>query len=69
LFCDTPKGAHASAVHYSLVETCRVNGLNPEEYYRVVLARLPYADTVDKLELLLPWNIKAILEKNRVQER
>ena len=69
LFSDTPKGAHASAVHYSLVETCKANGLNPEEYYRVVLARLPYADTVDKLELLLPWNIKAILEKNRAQER
>lgn len=65
LFSDTPKGAHASAIHYSLVETAKANGLNPDEYYREVLSKLPYADTVEKLEQLLPWNVKAQLEKNK----
>ena len=63
LFCDTPAGAKASAIHYSLIETCKANELNPEEYYRYVLARLPYADTVEKMEALLPWNVKLELEK------
>ena len=62
-FADTPKGAHASAVHYSLIETCKANGLNPDEYYREILAKLPYADTVEKWEALLPWNVKANFEK------
>lgn len=60
LFADTPKGAHASAVHYSLVETAKANGLEPYQYLRDVLTRLSYAETVEELEALLPWNIKNI---------
>ncbi len=60
LFADTPKGAHASAVHYSLVETAKANGLEPYQYLREVFSRLPYAETVEDLEALLPWNIKKI---------
>jgi transposase len=63
LFSDTPKGAHASAVHYSLVESCKANGINPDEYYREILAKLPYADTVEKLEDLLPWKVKERLSQ------
>ena len=32
LFSDTPKGAEASAMLYSLVISARMNGLNAEEY-------------------------------------
>ena len=60
LFADTPKGANASAVHYSFVETAKANGLEPYQYLRDVLTRLPYAETVEELEALLPWNIKKI---------
>lgn len=64
LFSDTPKGAHASAVHYSLIEMAKANDLKPDAYYRYILERLPYAETVEELEALLPWNVKAVLEKN-----
>ena len=55
---DTTKGAQASAIHYSLIETAKANGLEPYSYLTQVLKALPYADTVEKLEALLPWNIK-----------
>ena len=58
LFSDTPAGARASAIHYSLIETAKANGLEPYEYLKQVLTALPYADTVDQVEALLPWNIK-----------
>jgi len=58
LFSDTPKGAHASAIHYSIIETTKANGLEPYEYLTHVLKALPYADTVEKIEALLPWNFK-----------
>ena len=58
LFSDTPKGAKASAIHYSLIETAKANGLEPYVYLTQVLKALPYADTVEKIEALLPWNIK-----------
>ena len=59
LFADTPKGAKASAVYYSLIESAKVSGLEPFAYLRHVLKELPYAETVEALESLLPWAVKA----------
>ena len=58
LFSDTPKGAQASGVHYSFIETAKANDIEPYAYLVDVLTRLPYADTVEKLEELLPWSFK-----------
>lgn len=58
LFSDTPAGARASATFFSLVETAKANGLEPFEYLHKVLQQLPYAETVEDMEALLPWNIK-----------
>ncbi|KYN82884.1 transposase [Vibrio cidicii] len=58
LFADTTQGANASAVCYSLVETAKLNGLEPYQYLHILLTQLPYAETVERIEALLPWNIK-----------
>jgi transposase len=57
LFSDTPRGARASATCFSLVETAKANGLEPYAYLNHVLASIGSADTLEKLEALLPWNI------------
>jgi transposase len=57
MFCDTPAGAHASAVIYSLIETARANGLEPYTWLRRVLRELPAAQSVEAIEALLPWNL------------
>lgn len=36
----------ASAVHYSLIETAKANGIEPFAYSKALLARMPYAETV-----------------------
>ena len=58
LFADTSHGARASATCYSLVETAKANGLEPHSYLQHVLAHIAGADTVEKLEALLPWNMQ-----------
>ena len=58
LFSDTPAGAHASAVIYSLVQTAKANGLEPYAWLRHVLRDLPAAKTVEDVEALLPWNLR-----------
>ena len=58
LFSDTPAGAHASAVIYSLVQTAKANGLEPYAWLRRVLRDLPAAKTVEAVEALLPWNLR-----------
>lgn len=58
LFCDTPKGAEASAIVYSLVESAKANGVEPFAYLQHVLVQLPYlgkAHSHEELETLMPW--------------
>ena len=57
LFADTAQGARASATCYSLIETAKANQLEPSAYIHHVLDRIGEADTLEKLEALLPWNV------------
>ena len=59
LFADTPRGARASATIYSLIETAKANDIEPYDYLLHILKHIGSADTVEKLEALLPWNRKA----------
>lgn len=58
LFCDTPKGAEASAIVYSMVESAKANGIEPFSYLQHVLVELPYLrknHSHEVLESLMPW--------------
>jgi len=57
LFSDTPRGAHASAALYSLVETAKANGLEPYHYLRYLFDRLPQATQRQDYERLLPTTL------------
>jgi transposase len=57
LFADTVAGAHASANLYSLLQTCRVNGIDGYRYLRALFKALPLARTADDYAALLPWRI------------
>lgn len=58
LFSNTPRGARASAITYSLVETAKENGLNPFAYLEYLFEQLPNRNSSDPgpLESLLPWS-------------
>lgn len=61
LFADTPKGAKANAVLYTLVESARANDLNVYNYLDYLLAELPelgYAWLKEPalLDKYLPWS-------------
>ena len=57
LFSDTVAGANASANLYSLVQTCKANGIDSYRYLRALFIALPSATTADDYEALLPWRI------------
>ena len=57
LFSDTVAGANASANLYSLVQTCKANGIDSYRYLHALFIALPNAKTVDDYEALLPWRI------------
>jgi len=64
LFCNTPKGAQASSIVYSIIETAKENGLKPFEYLEFLFQTLPNA-TVGQIDSLLPWG-EAVPERCRM---
>ena len=57
LFNNTSKGADASAIIYSIVETAKENGLVPYEYLAEVFRKAPNLPTGGSIDSLLPWNL------------
>lgn len=56
LFSDTQDGADASMVIYSLIETAKENGINPEKYLEYLLENRLSAEMSDEeLERFAPW--------------
>ena len=55
LFCITPRGAKASAVTFSLIESAKENDLKPFDYLEYLLKELPNASTHD-LDKFMPWS-------------
>ena len=58
LFCDTQAGANASVVIFTMLETAKANGLNPEGWLNHILSVLPdrFARNPDAfIDDLMPW--------------
>ena len=54
---DSTDGADASMMVYSLLETARANGLNPQKYLEYLLEARPNEDMSDEqFEALAVWN-------------
>jgi transposase len=66
LFAGSDNGGERTAAMYSLLNTAKLNGLDPEAYLRHVLERI--ADhKINVVDQLLPWNLT--LEKDQTQDQ
>lgn len=59
LFFGSDEGGKWAAIIYSLIETCKQHAINPYDYLKDVLTRLP-TQLNSKLHELLPYNWKVI---------
>lgn len=55
LFANTRAGAKGSATLYSMVETAKINGLEPYKYLTELFEKLPTVNTPEALAKLLPY--------------
>jgi transposase len=65
LFAGSEAGGRRAALFYTLIETAKLNGVNPHAYLTHVLTQLPTAKAKD-LDALLPWNYRPQLPPNIV---
>lgn len=55
LFMGSKGGGDAAAIAYTLIETCRMNSVDPEAWLRWVLARVG-DHNMPHIDELMPWN-------------
>jgi transposase len=60
LFAGSDSGGIRAASMYTIIESAKLGGLDPEAYLRDILARI--ADhPINRIDQLLPWNWKPAL--------
>jgi len=57
LFSQSLKGIESGQVIFSLIETAKAHQLEPYDYMRFILAKIPYATELSDIEKLLPYNL------------
>ncbi len=61
LFVGSDKGGERAATLYTLIETVKLNGLDPEAYLAHAINQLARGHLATRLSELLPWNCKDAL--------
>ena len=56
LFLGSDKGGQRAAVIYTLIESAKLNGLDPEAYLAGVIDRMAKGHSINRIDELLPWN-------------
>ncbi|MFK4532123.1 hypothetical protein ABIA00_000306 [Bradyrhizobium ottawaense] len=54
-FLGSDSGGERAAVFYTLIQTCKLNGINPEAYLADLIGRVS-DHAANRIDELLPWN-------------
>jgi len=57
LFSYTPLGAQASALYYSLIETCKVMNIDTVQYLTFLFSHAKGLESEAQWDAMLPWNV------------
>lgn len=60
LFAGTDCGGERAAAMYSLLETAKLNGVNPQEWLSDILDRIGKGHPINRIDELLPWQWSAV---------
>lgn len=57
LFFGSDTGGERAAILYSIIESCKLNHIDPQRYLHYVLERIA-EHPINRIDELLPWNLK-----------
>ncbi|EIM96349.1 transposase IS66 [Paraburkholderia hospita] len=63
MFCGSDSGGERAAAMYSLIGSCKLNGVVPRAYLTYVLTHIAEHKT-NHIDELLPWNLADRLRKS-----
>ena len=55
LFAGSDAGGERAAAIYTIVQTAKLNGLNPETYLKDMLAKIADGHPINRIDELMPW--------------
>ena len=58
LFLGSDRGGERAAAIYTIIESAKLNDLNPEAYLAAVLDQMARGHPINRLDELLPWNFQ-----------
>jgi transposase len=63
LFMGSERGGQSAAIAYTLIETAKLNAVDPQAWLTVTLARI--ADhKINRINELLPWRFTLQMQRN-----
>ena len=69
LFLGSDEGGRRAAIFYTIIETAKLNGLDPQAYMADVIERMAKGYSINRLAELLPWNWKAAQATKQPHQR
>lgn len=67
LFAGSKTGGERAAAIYTVIETCKANGIDPQAYIADVTAKIAADWPASRWDELLPWNWRQIPEMPAAQ--
>lgn len=66
LFMGSQSGGERAAIAYTLIETCKLNGIDPQAYLEYVLTHIG-EQPANRIDELLPWNVADKLHTSQLR--
>lgn len=67
LFLGSSAGGERAAIAYTLIESCKLNGIDPQRYLEYVLTHIGNYP-VNRIDELLPWNVADKLGNSQLSQ-
>ena len=59
LFAGSDAGGDRAAAMYTIVQTAKLNDVNPEAYLRDTLTKIAEGHPISRIDELMPWRLLA----------
>lgn len=56
LFAGSDSGGDRAAAMYTIIQTAKLNGLNPEAYLTDTMTKIADGHPINRIDELMPWN-------------